>query len=93
MFNNAGIGILGEARDHTIEDWYRIIDVNLRGVVNGVAAAYRVMLPQGVGHIVNTASVQGLVPTPLMRATVPRNTPASHSRIRCGSRLRRLASG
>src|SRR5206468_10779767 len=32
-----------------IEDWYRIIDVNLRGVVNGVAAAYRVMLPQGVG--------------------------------------------
>jgi len=66
MFNNAGIGILGEVRDHTIEDWYRIIDVNLRGVVNGVAAAYRVMLAQGFGHIVNTASVQGLVPTPLM---------------------------
>jgi short-subunit dehydrogenase len=40
--------------------------VNLRGVVNGVSAAYRVMLAQGFGHIVNTASVQGLVPTPLM---------------------------
>jgi len=66
MFNNAGIGILGEVRDHTIEDWCRIIDVNLRGVVNGVAAAYRVMLAQGFGHIVNTASIQGLVPTPLM---------------------------
>ncbi len=66
MFNNAGIGILGEVRDHTIADWYRIIDVNLRGVVNGVEAAYRVMLAQGFGHIVNTASIQGLVPTPLM---------------------------
>jgi len=66
MFNNAGIGILGEVRDHAIEDWNRIIDVNLLGVVHGVTAAYRVMLAQGFGHIVNTASVQGLVPTPLM---------------------------
>src|SRR5947207_13955564 len=66
MFYNARIGCLGEVLDHTIADWYRIIDVNIRGVVNGVEAAYRVMLAQGFGHIVNTASIQGLVPTPLM---------------------------
>ncbi|MDJ0755132.1 MAG: SDR family NAD(P)-dependent oxidoreductase [Ardenticatenaceae bacterium] len=62
MFNNAGITIAGPIRLHAIEDWNRIIDVNLRGVVNGVQAAYQIMLDQGFGHIVNTASTGGLVP-------------------------------
>ncbi len=62
MFNNAGIGIGGEAGKYEIEDWTRLIDVNLVGVVNGVQAAYGVMCEQGFGHIVNTASVAGLVP-------------------------------
>jgi short-subunit dehydrogenase len=38
--------------------------VNLLGVVNGIAAAYPLMLEQGHGHIVNTASMAGLVPSP-----------------------------
>jgi NAD(P)-dependent dehydrogenase (short-subunit alcohol dehydrogenase family) len=62
--NNAGIGIGGEVRLHQIEDWNRIIDVNLRGVANGVQAAYPAMLRQGFGHIVNTASMAGLMPCP-----------------------------
>jgi NAD(P)-dependent dehydrogenase (short-subunit alcohol dehydrogenase family) len=64
LFNNAGIAIMGEARHMTLADWTQIIDVNLRGVVNGVVAAYPVMIRQGFGHIVNTASLAGLVPTP-----------------------------
>lgn len=64
MFNNAGIGIGGGVSLHSIEDWDRIIDVNLRGVVNGVQAAYQIMLNQGFGHIVNTASMAGLTPGP-----------------------------
>jgi NAD(P)-dependent dehydrogenase (short-subunit alcohol dehydrogenase family) len=64
MFNNAGIGIGGEVWQHRIEDWNRIIDVNLRGVVNGVQAAYPVMFKQGFGHIVNTSSMAGLAPFP-----------------------------
>ncbi len=64
MFNNAGIGIGGDVSLHSIEDWDRIIDVNLRGVVNGVQAAYQIMLNQGFGHIVNTASAAGLMPSP-----------------------------
>lgn len=64
MFNNAGIGVGGEIRELTLEHWNRAIDVNLRGVVHGVAAAYPVMLRQGAGHIVNIASVAGLIPTP-----------------------------
>jgi NAD(P)-dependent dehydrogenase (short-subunit alcohol dehydrogenase family) len=64
LFNNAGIGISGEVRHYQIEDWYRVFDVNLRGVANGVQAAYPVLLRQGYGHIVNTASMAGLVPSP-----------------------------
>ncbi len=65
LFNNAGIAAGGEIRDHTVQAWNRIIDVNLRGVVHGVQAAYPLMLRQGFGHIVNTASMQGLIPSPL----------------------------
>ena len=64
IFNNAGIGVGGEVRHYKIEDWDYIYDVNLRGVTHGVHSAYQVMLRQGFGHIVNTASVAGLMPTP-----------------------------
>jgi NAD(P)-dependent dehydrogenase (short-subunit alcohol dehydrogenase family) len=62
MVNNAGIGIGGEALDMQLAHWDRSIDVNLRGVVHGVHAAYPIMVRQGSGHIVNTASLAGLVP-------------------------------
>ena len=64
MFNNAGIAIIGDASKYTIEDWNRVIRINLNGVVNGVQAAYQVMIEQGFGHIVNTSSLGGLVPLP-----------------------------
>jgi NAD(P)-dependent dehydrogenase (short-subunit alcohol dehydrogenase family) len=64
LFNNAGISIAGEAKLCQLEDWNRVIDVNLRGVVHGTHAAYSVMIRQGFGHIVNTASMAGLVPSP-----------------------------
>jgi NAD(P)-dependent dehydrogenase (short-subunit alcohol dehydrogenase family) len=63
LFNNAGIGIGGEIDSLTLDDWTDIIDVNLRGVVHGVQAAYPVMIRQGSGHIINTASMAGLVTT------------------------------
>jgi NAD(P)-dependent dehydrogenase (short-subunit alcohol dehydrogenase family) len=65
MFNNAGIAIVGETRDTTDEHWKKIIDVNLMGVLAGTLAAYRIMVKQGFGHIVNTASLAGLLPVPL----------------------------
>jgi len=64
MFNNAGITVSGDARDVPAEDWRRVIEVNLMGVVNGALAAYPVMVGQRRGHIVNTASMAGLVPIP-----------------------------
>jgi len=64
MVNNAGIGIGGDISELLLAHWDRLIDVNLRGVVHGVHAAYPVMVEQGSGHIVNTASLAGLLPSP-----------------------------
>ena len=68
MFNNAGIAIVGEVRDMDLEHWRRILDINLMGVIYGTTSAYRLMSKQGSGHIVNTASLAGLVPNPLLTA-------------------------
>ena len=68
LFNNAGIGVTGEVRDLSPAAWDRVIDVNLRGVIHGVQAAYPRMLELGSGHIANTACVAGLVPFPMTAA-------------------------
>ena len=62
IFNNAGIAIIGEVRDMSLDQWQRIIDVNLYGVLHGTRAAYPRMIEQGHGHIVNMASLAGLAP-------------------------------
>jgi NAD(P)-dependent dehydrogenase (short-subunit alcohol dehydrogenase family) len=64
VFNNAGFAIVGEVRDSDFASWRRIVDVNLMGVVAGSLAAYKVMVRQGSGHIVNTASLAGLAGMP-----------------------------
>jgi len=63
LFNNAGIGVGGEVDGYTLDDWYDVFDVNLRGVVHGIQAVYPSMIRQRCGHIVNTASMAGLVTT------------------------------
>jgi NAD(P)-dependent dehydrogenase (short-subunit alcohol dehydrogenase family) len=68
LFNNAGIAVFADTRDTSLADWNRLIDVNLRGVVHGVAAAYPLMVRQKHGHIVNTASAAGLLPSPAVTA-------------------------
>jgi NAD(P)-dependent dehydrogenase (short-subunit alcohol dehydrogenase family) len=62
LFNNAGIAIGGDERDVSLDDWNRVLEVDLHGVVHGVRAAYAHMVRQGHGHIVNTASLAGLIP-------------------------------
>lgn len=64
LFNNAGVGVAGEVKDNTLEDWRYVIEVNLMGVIHGVQAAYSAMLKQGFGHIVNTASMAGHMASP-----------------------------
>ncbi|MFB0533577.1 MAG: SDR family NAD(P)-dependent oxidoreductase [Anaerolineae bacterium] len=66
MFNNAGIAMAGEVRDTSLLQWRRLVDVNLWGVIYGTTAAYSLMVRQGFGHIVNTASLAGLVSFPAL---------------------------
>jgi NAD(P)-dependent dehydrogenase (short-subunit alcohol dehydrogenase family) len=61
LFNSAGIGVGAEMSEYEAADWDDVIDVNLRGVAHGILAAYPRMIQQGSGHIVNTASMAGLI--------------------------------
>jgi NAD(P)-dependent dehydrogenase (short-subunit alcohol dehydrogenase family) len=89
VFNNAGIGVTGEVADYTIESWERILGVNLRGVIHGVQCAYPVMLRQGFGHIVNTASMAGLTTSPGMTSY----TTTKHAVVALSRALRAEAAG
>lgn len=68
FFNNAGIGLAGLFEEHSLEDWKYIVDINLLGVVSGLHCVYPIMLKQGFGHIVNTASMAGRMATPALSA-------------------------
>ncbi|MFD8989767.1 SDR family oxidoreductase [Streptomyces goshikiensis] len=57
MVNNAGVMPLSPLDALKVDDWDRMIDVNVRGVLHGIAAALPVMRAQGGGHFVNVASV------------------------------------
>jgi NAD(P)-dependent dehydrogenase (short-subunit alcohol dehydrogenase family) len=59
--NNAGVSPLGAVWEHTVDEWRWILGVNLWGVIHGVRAFAPRLLEQGEGHIVNTASVAGLI--------------------------------
>lgn len=65
LVSNAGIARLGPMADLDVDGWSAMIDVNLRGVLHGVAAALPVFRRQGGGHFVTTVSTSGLriVPT------------------------------
>lgn len=65
LVNNAGVMPLAFYADHVraAEAWDRCIDINLKGVLNGIAAVYDQMIEQGRGHVVNISSIYGNVPT------------------------------
>ncbi len=64
LMNIAGYLTPTWAKDATPRDIDLTIDVNVKGVMHGTNAAIRVMIPQGSGHVVNIASIAGLVPVP-----------------------------
>ncbi|MBT3149342.1 SDR family oxidoreductase [Streptomyces sp. CHD11] len=60
LVNNAGIAPISPLADLDTESWSAMIDVNLRGMLNGVAAALPAFREQGAGHLVSIVSVAGL---------------------------------
>jgi NADP-dependent 3-hydroxy acid dehydrogenase YdfG len=66
LVSNAGISKIGPISDLDVDGWSAMIDVNLRGVLHGIAAALPVFRRQGRGHFVTTVSTAGLKIVPTM---------------------------
>jgi NADP-dependent 3-hydroxy acid dehydrogenase YdfG len=66
LVNNAGIAPIGPVSALDTDSWTAMIDVNLRGVLHGIAAALPVFREQGRGHLVTVVSTAGLTVTPTM---------------------------
>ncbi|ORW97707.1 oxidoreductase [Mycobacterium sp. IEC1808] len=66
LVSNAGISKIGPVADLDVDGWSAMIDVNLRGVLHGIAAALPVFRRQGRGHFVTTVSTAGLKIVPTM---------------------------
>ncbi|GLU55304.1 SDR family oxidoreductase [Dyadobacter frigoris] len=65
MINNAGISHLSRIDELDVEGWEEMIDVNLKGVLYGIAAAIPVFKQQGSGHIINIISTSGIKIVPM----------------------------
>ena len=65
IVNNAGTMPLAFYRDHeaAAEAWDRCIDINIKGVLNGITTVHDQMLKQGYGHVINISSIYGNYPT------------------------------
>lgn len=59
MINNAGVMLVSPVERLKVEDWDRMIDVNIKGVLYGIAAVLPVMQRQKSGHLINVSSVAG----------------------------------
>jgi len=66
MINNAGIAPISPMDELRVDDWDNMIDVYIKGVLYGIAAALPVFRKQGAGHIINTASTAGISTRPTM---------------------------
>jgi NADP-dependent 3-hydroxy acid dehydrogenase YdfG len=56
IFNNAGVMPVSPMSALKVDEWNRILDINVKGVLNGIAAVLPIMEEQGSGHVINTAS-------------------------------------
>jgi NADP-dependent 3-hydroxy acid dehydrogenase YdfG len=65
IVNNAGVAQLSRIDELDIEGWEEMIDINLKGVLYGIAAAIPVFKVQGSGHIINIISTSGIKITPM----------------------------
>jgi NADP-dependent 3-hydroxy acid dehydrogenase YdfG len=66
LVNNAGVMPISPLADLRVDDWEQMVDVNIKGVLYGIAAALPVFHRQGFGHIINTASTAATRVTPPM---------------------------
>jgi NADP-dependent 3-hydroxy acid dehydrogenase YdfG len=66
LISNAGIGPISKLEDLRVEDWEAMVDINIKGLLYGIAAALPIFRRQGFGHFVNTISTAGIQISPTM---------------------------
>ena len=66
LVNNAGVAPISLLDELRVKDWEEMINVNLKGVLYGIAAALPIFRRQGFGHFVNVISTAGIQITPTM---------------------------
>lgn len=86
LVGNAGISRLSPVADLDAEGWSAMVDVNVKGILHGIAAALPVFRRQGNGHLVTVLSVSGLKIVPTKRCTPERRTRCARSWRACGRR-------
>lgn len=59
VFNNAGLMPLSDVESLKVDEWHRMVDVNVKGLLNSTAATLPHLIRRGAGHIVNTSSIAG----------------------------------
>lgn len=84
LVSNAGISKIGPVADLEVDNWTAMIDVNLKGVLYGIAAALPVFRNQGRGHLVTTVSTSGIkiVPTQAVYAATKNAVRTLHEGLR-----------
>lgn len=68
VVNNAGVGWFGDVEHTTIDDWHKLLSVNLDGVFLGIKHAIPAMRAAGGGSIINISSIEGLIGDPALAA-------------------------
>lgn len=91
LVNNAGVMPLSMLQDLQVAEWNQMIDINIRGVLHGIAAVLPVMRRQGSGHIVNVSSVSVCGSTRRPRSTVPPSSRCARSPRACARKAARFA--
>ena len=66
LISNAGIGPISLMDELRVDDWLEMVDVNIKGVLHGIAAALPVFRAQKAGHFINTLSTAGIKVVPTM---------------------------
>jgi NADP-dependent 3-hydroxy acid dehydrogenase YdfG len=79
LINNAGVMPLSALDQLKVDEWDRMIDVNIKGVLYGIAAALPIMKAQKTGQIINLSSIADMQCLPLRLSTVLRNLQLARS--------------
>jgi NADP-dependent 3-hydroxy acid dehydrogenase YdfG len=87
LISNAGIGPISMLDQLRVEDWEAMVDINVKGLLYGIAAALLIFRRQGFGHFVNTISTAGIQISPTMAVYA-----ATKNAVRTQSEALRLES-